>query len=164
MVLTEIDQQTFDVWIMIKSIQQKQICSIPLVKASTDYYINEKDEPPTYRMIKSIDDILALQEEAEKDEKKEMFLVLEDNNLTKALFALVRSGYEPKIKYQAGTITEIRMKLCKTKYIIRTQNLLKTSCDGCITVGDEKTYNRMNLAMFNFYKALFIPSQKSFLQ
>ena len=54
------------------------------------------------------------------------------------------------------------MKLCKTKYIIRTQNLLKTSCDGCITVGDEKTYNRMNLAMFNFYKALFIPSQKSF--
>ena len=48
--------------------------------------------PPTYRMIKTIDDILALKEEADKDEMKEMFLVMEDNNLTKALFALVRSG------------------------------------------------------------------------
>ena len=57
----------------LKSIQQKQICNIPLVKASTDYYINEKDKPPTYRMIKTIDDILALQEEAEKDEIKKCF-------------------------------------------------------------------------------------------
>ena len=146
----------------LKSIQQKQICSIPLVKASTDHYINEKDEPPTYRMIKTLDDILALQDEAEKNEIKEVFLVLEDHNLTKALFELVRGGYEPKIKYQAGTITEIRMKFGKTKYIIRMHNLLKTSCDGCITVDDENTYNRMNLAMFNFYKALLIPSQKSF--
>ena len=54
------------------------------------------------------------------------------------------------------------MKFGKTKYIIRTHNLLKTSCDGCITVDDENTYNRMNLAMFNFYKALLIPSQNPF--
>ena len=54
------------------------------------------------------------------------------------------------------------MKFDKTKYIIKTQNLLKTSCDGCITLTDEKTYNRMNLAFFNFCKSLFIPAHKSF--
>ena len=89
---------------------------------------------------------------------------MEHNNLIKTLFELVRSGYEPKIKYQAGIITKIKMKLGKIKYIIRTQNLLKISCDGYITISNENIYNRMNLAMFNFYKALFIPSQKSFLQ
>jgi hypothetical protein len=87
---------------------------------------------------------------------------MEHNNLIKTLFELVRSGYEPKIKYQAGIITKIKMKLGKIKYIIRTQNLLKISCDGYITISNENIYNRMNLAMFNFYKALFIPSQKSF--
>ena len=43
----------------LKSIQQKQlITKIPTVKASTDYYINEREEPPLYKMIKNIDDIL----------------------------------------------------------------------------------------------------------
>ena len=35
----------------LKSIQQKQlITKIPTVKASTDYYINEREEPPLYKM------------------------------------------------------------------------------------------------------------------
>ena len=75
----------------------------------------------------------------------------------------MKSGYEPRISFQS-IITEIRLKLGKTKYIIKTQNLIKSSCDGCIAVDDEITYNRMNKAMFNFNKSLFNPIHKSLRQ
>ena len=45
----------------LKSIQQKQlITKIPTVKASTDYYINEREEPPLYKIMRNIDDILSI--------------------------------------------------------------------------------------------------------
>ena len=64
----------------LKSIQQKQlITKIPTVKASTAYYINEREEPPLYKMIRNIHDILSI----EVDEKaKEVYLVSEDNKLS----------------------------------------------------------------------------------
>ena len=41
-----------------KSIQQKQIkTKIPVVRASSDYYIKEVEEPPQYKMIRDIDEI-----------------------------------------------------------------------------------------------------------
>ena len=54
------------------------------------------------------------------------------------------------------------MKLNKVLYNIKTQNLVKTSVDGCITVKNEKTYNKLNQAMFDFNKSLFNPLHKSF--
>ena len=90
------------------------------------------------------------------------YLVPEHNNLTRIFFELLSSRYEPQIKFQAGIITEVKLKLKKTTFIIKTQNLIKGSSDGCIAVDDEKTYNNMNEAMFNFNKALFNPLHKSF--
>ena len=142
----------------IKSVQQNQSSKSLVVKATTDYYINEKEAPPKYRMIKDIDDILKLK--PNKDEK-EVYLVPELNNLHELFFKVIDSGYEPKITFQAGIITEMRLRLQKVKYIIKTQNLVKSSPDGCITVRDEITYNRMNEAMFKFNKSLFNPIHKS---
>ena len=34
---------------------------MPVVKASTDYYINEIEEPPKYKMISDINDILNIE-------------------------------------------------------------------------------------------------------
>ena len=52
----------------MKSIQQKQNEIFnPVVKASTDYYLNEIDKPPKFRMINNVDEILKL--EIDKDEK-----------------------------------------------------------------------------------------------
>ena len=142
----------------LKSIQQGQANKYsPVVKASTDYYLNEKDEPPEFRMIKDINEILEIQGE----ENEEINIVLEKNNLTEVFFQLVKSGYEPRISFQS-IITEIRLKFGKTKFILKTQNLIKSSCDGCIAVDDEITYNSMNKAMFNFNKSLFNPLHKSF--
>ena len=55
----------------------------------------------------------------------------------------------------------MRLKLKKVKYIIKTQNLVKSSADGCIADRDELTYNRMNEAMSKFNKSLFHPIHKS---
>ena len=142
----------------IKSVQQNQSSTSLVVRATTDYYLNEKEAPPKYRMIKDIDDILKLK--LDKDEQ-EVYLVPELNNLHELFFKVTNSGYEPKITFQAGIITEMRLKLKKVKYIIKTQNLVKSSGDGCIAVRDEVTYNRMNEAMFKFNKPLFNPIHKS---
>ena len=74
---------------------------------------------------------------------------------------LLNIGYEPRIKY-TGIIDEIRLILNKITYIIKTQNLIKSSGDGWIAVSNETTYNNMNKAMFNFNKSLFMSSHKSF--
>ena len=92
----------------LKSIQQKQDCSLPTVKASTDYYLNEKEQPPKYRMIRCLNDILNLEVD---EETNEVFLVPEFNNLHQLFFELIKSGYEPRITFQAGIITDIRLKL-----------------------------------------------------
>ena len=96
----------------------------------------------------------------DKDEK-EVYLVTELNNLHDLFFKVIASGSEPKITFQAGMFTEMRLRLKKVKYIIKTQNLFKSSPDGCIIVRDEITYNKMNEAMLKFNKSLFNPIHKS---
>ena len=100
----------------LKSIQQKQDCLMPSVRASTDYYLNEKEEPPKYKMIRCLNDILNLEI---NEEEKEICLVPELNNLHELFFEIIKSGYEPRITFQAGIITDIRLKLDKVKYVIK---------------------------------------------
>ena len=113
---------------------------------------------PQYTMIKCIDDILKIKTD---DKTKEICLVPENNNLAELLFQLLNIGYEPRIK-NTGIIDEVRLRLNKITYIIKTQNLIKSSGDGWIAVSNETTYNNINKAMFNFNKSLFISSHKSF--
>ena len=141
----------------LKSIQQKQDNHrIPTVKASTDFYINDKEEATQYRMIENCDDILKLQDE------KDIFIISRLNDLNKIFFDLMDSGYEPRIKFQAGIINQIKLKMNNITYTIKTQNLVKDSSDGCIAVSKENTYNNMNKAMFKFNKSLFNSVHKSF--
>ena len=146
----------------LKSIEHKQNEEEerPLVKASTDYHLNEKEEPPQFKMFRDTHDILKM---VSKDkEPKTIHLVPELNTLTEIFFELVNARYEPQIRFQAGKKRQIKMKLKKTTFIIKTQNLIKVSSDGCIAVDNEKTYNNMNDAMFHFNKSLFNPLHKSF--
>ena len=142
----------------LKSVQQNQSSTSLVVRASSDYYLNENEAPPKYRMIKDIDDISKLKLD---EDEKEAYLVPELNNLHDLFFKVTGSGCEPMITFQAGIITEMMLRLKKVKCIIKTQNLVKFSPDGCIVVRDEIRYNRMNEAMFKFNKSLFNPIQKS---
>ena len=66
------------------------------VKASSDYHINERDEPVECRMIDSIDDI------KKHIEKDEYTMICSKNNLADLYYQSKQAGYEPYIKFTAG--------------------------------------------------------------
>ena len=127
----------------LNSLQHKPIRDRHVVPATTDYYINEKEQPPTYKMITDINDILKIEvpkgdtKGAPKGDKKEIYLVSRDNDLTGLCFDLLNSGYDAGVKHQAGIITNLWLRMNNIKYTIKTQNLIKSSADGCIAVDDE---------------------------
>ena len=135
------------------------------IKISNNYYINNKEAPIPCKMIKKVDDILQLREEEEYN------LILEDNDLTGALYYLMKSGYEPYINWEAGKISEIKIKLTyklgkrktkEVKYNIKTQSLGRGRVDEDVAVSTEEKYNNVNQAFFDLNKAVFNEGHKSF--
>ena len=93
--------------------QQKQEDVVKvLVKASSDYRVNEDKKPTEYKIIESINDVLTMIEEAKDDKRVIVNLILKGDDLTGLLYELKEHcGYEPKITYQAGKITFISVEL-----------------------------------------------------
>ena len=99
-------------------------------------------------MIDSINDVLTMIEDAEDDQRVIVNLILKGDDLTGLLYELKEhGGYEPQITYQAGKITFISVKLDKTFFIIRTQQLVPDSLDGECSVSSEAVYNNLNKTM-----------------
>ena len=135
------------------------------VKAPSDYHINERDAPVECRMINSIDDI------NKHTEHDEYTMIYRRNNLAELYYQSKQAGYEPYIKFTAGVVSELnfrfKVKVSKKQYKtisykVKTQNLIKDSMDGSITVEAEQTYNNMSRAMYDFNQALFNPLHKSY--
>ena len=135
------------------------------VKAPSDYRINERDAPVECRMINSIDDI------HKHTEHDEYTMIYRRNNLAELYYQSKQAGYEPYIKFTAGVVSELnfrfKVKVSKKQYKtisykVKTQNLIKDSMDGSITVEAEQTYNNMSRAMYDFNQALFNPLHKSY--
>ena len=153
------------------------------IKASKNFYITDKTEPPKYKMFSHIDELLKL------TDQDEYYLVHKDNNLTEVLYQFKKVGYEPYIRYRAGQISELKIKFtyksADTKKIIRrrtqpyniatqtlekdktitytvsTQDLSKDTIERDISTNMEDKYNRIVEAMFNFNKKLFSSSHMS---
>ena len=153
------------------------------IKASKNFYITDRTEPPKYKMFSHIDELLKL------TDKDEYYLVHKDNNLTEVLYQFKKVGYEPYIRYRAGQISELKIKFtyksADTKRIIRrktqpyniptqtlekdktitytvsTQDLSKDTIERDISTNMEDKYNRIVEAMFNFNKKLFSSSHMS---
>ena len=132
------------------------------LKISSNYYISDREEPPECHMIETANDLLKY------TEKLEYTLVHKDNDLVKLFHELKMAGYEPFIKYQAGTMTELKVnwKIKSTKqeitYTIKLQNLSTHSIDEDVSVENEKLFNDMNGEMFNFNKKIFNDAHKSY--
>ena len=132
------------------------------VKVSDNYYINDREEPRECKMIDSIQDLLQLKD------KDEYILIHRDNDLPKLLHDFKQSGYEPFVKYQAGTISELKIrwrikKLKKTiDYTIQSQNLSKSRIDEDVVVSSEEVYKKTNETMFNMNKSIFNEKHKSY--
>ena len=133
-------------------------------RVSQDYYINDSVEPTPCIMIESINDILKYTDKPEYD------IIMKNNDLNEALCQCKDAGYEPYVKFQAGIISDLKLEFAiknkkfknRIRYNIKTQNLVKTIIDGDVCVNTEMTYNNMNVAMFNFNKALFQKNHLSF--
>ena len=132
------------------------------LKISSNYYISDREEPPECHMIETANDLLKY------TEKAEYTLVHKDNDLVKLFHELKIAGYEPFIKYQAGTMTELKVnwkiksKKQEITYTIKLQNLSTHSIDEDVSVENEKLFNDMNWEMFNFNKKIFNDAHKSY--
>ena len=130
------------------------------VKASSDYHLNEKEEPVECKMITSLDDI------RKYTEHSEYTLVYNGYDLSHLFYLSKQAGYEPQVRFSAGFVSELNFKFKIKdkiiKYKVKTQNLVNNSIDGSICVRTEQIYNKMSKAMFNFNTALFKPTHKSY--
>ena len=148
---------------MLQQMLPKKI-DIP-VKASSDYHLNEKEEPVECISITSLDDIRKYTEHSE-------FTLVYDGYVLASLCHLSKqAGYEPQVRFSAGCVSELNFKFKikinskshkEIKYKVKTQNLVNNSIDGSICVRTEQIYNKMSKAMFNFNTALFKPTHKSY--
>ena len=130
------------------------------VKASSDYHLNEKEEPVECKMITSLVDI------RKYTEHSEYTLVYNGYDLSHLFYLSKQAGYEPQVRFSAGFVSELNFKFKikdkVIKYKVKTQNLVNNSIDGSICVRTERTYNKMSKAMFNFNTALFKATHKSY--
>jgi hypothetical protein len=67
-----------------------------------------------------------------------------------------------EIKYEAGKLTLVSVKLGKVTFMIKTQQLVPDTIDGECSVSSAEVYNNLNKAMVTFNTALFRNDHKSF--
>ena len=140
-------------------------------------------------MIDGVDDIIRIINEVDDPEDNiEIKLIHKNNNLTEFLYDLKDAGYEPSIKYATGHITRLEFTINKfnqkedakyfdevghikrsdfastknIKLCIESQQLVKDSLDGEISVEPAEIYNKMNHAMATFNNLLIKPEFKSY--
>ena len=130
------------------------------VKASSDYHLNEKEDPVECKMVTSLDDI------RKYTEHSEYTLVYNGYGLSHLFYLSKEAGYELQVRFSAGFVSELNFKFKikdkLIKYKVKTQNLVNNSIDGSICVRTEQIYNKMSKAMFHFNTALFKPTHKSY--
>ena len=140
--------------------QMKELKPFEL-KASTNFYINDTDKPPVYKIFSHIDELLKMTDE------DEYHLIHIDNNMTEVLYQLKDAGYEPYVKFQGGKISQIKVSFRYTSlkktviYNISSQDLSKENLQSDVIVDTEDKYNRLINAMFAFNKAIFSENHKS---
>jgi 5'-deoxynucleotidase YfbR-like HD superfamily hydrolase len=81
-------------------------------------------------MIESIDELLKIFKEIESKEQTVINLIYKSDNLSLVVYELKESGYDPRIKYEAGKLTLVSVKLGKVLFMIKTQQLVPDTIDG----------------------------------
>ena len=74
-------------------------------RIGNSYYINNREEPPKYKLIDGIDDVMSLKDQ------EEYKVNLKDNDLDKTIYEMKRAGYEPQVRHTAGRAVEIKFDL-----------------------------------------------------
>ena len=123
-------------------------------RIGNSYYINNREEPPKYKLIDGIDDVMSLKDQ------EEYKVNLKDNDLDKAIYEMKRAGYEPQVRHTAGRAVETKFDLTRNigkkqktvTYSIVTQHLDHDRTNDDILVETEEKYNKISTTMFKFHK------------
>ena len=100
------------------------------VKASSDYHLNEKEEPVECKMITSLNDI------RKYTEHSEYTLVYNGYDLSHLFYLSKQAGYEPQDRFSARCVSELNFKFKikinsksfkDIKYKVKTHNLVNNS-------------------------------------
>ena len=113
----------------------KKECNVN-VNASTDFYLNDREEPIKCIMIENLDDIL------KHTEQDEYTMIYTRNGLAKMYYQAKQAGYDPKIEFSACIISELMFQFKIKKRIIKdrikTQKLID-AFNASITVETQDT-------------------------
>ena len=100
-------------------------------RIGNSYYINNREEPPKYKLIDGIDDVMSLKDQ------EEYKVNLKDNDLDKAIYEMKRAGYEPQVRHTAGRAVETKFDL--THKIVKKQKTVTYSI-----VTQHRDHDRIN--------------------
>jgi len=123
-------------------------------RIGNSYYVNNREEPPKYKLIDGTDDVMSLKDQ------EEYKVNLKDNDLDKAIYEMKRAGYEPQVRHTAGRAVETKFDLIRNigkkqktvTYSIVTQHLDHDRTNDDILVETEEKYNKISTTMFKFHK------------
>ena len=177
----------------LKQLEQQGTTKPLELPASSNYITADtktNDTQATYTMLNNLDDLLTIikhaietkdiqiehyttmskkdrtaYEKAKQDAKDKVIfnLIYKTNNLNELTYQIKKAGYDPLIKYVAGSISEIRLRFFgKLIFIIRSHNLLDDAIDGHITVETAQTFNTMDVAFKNLKRAILQGRYKSY--
>ena len=110
------------------------------MRVSDNYFLNDREEPLECKKIDAAHDWIKLRD------KNECILIHTDTNLPNLLLNFKQRIYEPFVKYQAGTMLELK-NTWKNKQLnkmihhtIQSQNLSKSRIDEDVVVSSEEVH------------------------
>ena len=97
-----------------------------------------------------------------KKEDDAIYLIHHEDDLDELLFQLIAAKHEPQITFQAGRVSRITTKFNNQKFIIESQQLVKSEIDGILCCDDEGVYNRCSDAKQEFKMKMLKQDHKSY--
>ena len=150
----------------LKSLQQQEPTEGPILYVSSYYRVSKKEdqEPPTlFRMVYHVDDVYnIIKEYKDDDEEKIIYCIYAEQDLSDIIYQLYKT-YIPDIEFETGRVSKVIYKSKNVKVIVKCQDIITSSIERTIGIIDDiDVYNRMNIQMIKFNKALSKMQYKSY--
>ena len=114
-------------------------------------------------MVYHVDDVYnIIKEYKDDDEEQVIYCIYAEQDLSDIIYQLYKT-YIPDIEFETGRVSKVIYKSKNVKVIVKCQDIITSSIERTIGIIDDiDVYNRMNIQMTKFNKALFKMQYKSY--